>query len=46
MLLYPPTKDQTANNLTMSLSLDKFVKIQNKLGIVSRLTIEETKVIL
>jgi hypothetical protein len=39
-LQYCPTEDQTADILTKSLGLEKYVKFWDKLGVVSRLTIK------
>jgi hypothetical protein len=39
-LQYCPTKDQTTNIFTKSSGLDKYVNFQDKLGVVSRLTIK------
>ena len=39
-LQYCPTEDQTVNILTKFLGPEKYVKFQDKLGVVSRLTIK------
>jgi hypothetical protein len=39
-LKYFPTQNQSTNIFTKSLSLDKFVKFKNKLGVVSRMAIK------
>jgi hypothetical protein len=40
-LQYYPTEDQTTNILTKSLGPEKYVKLWDKLGVVSKLTIRE-----
>ena len=39
-LQYCPTEDQIADILTKALGREKYVKFQDKLGVVSRLTIK------